>query len=71
MSSTTALIQSSETAEDEHDRVLRWRCAELRRAGYSLLEALLLAVSGEVDLHLAVDLPARGCPHRTAVRILA
>ena len=57
-------------AEDDYDRLPRWRCDELRRAGYDLKYALLLAVNSEVDLRLALDLPARGCPHQTALRIL-
>lgn len=68
---TSILIGSAETAEDERDRIFRWRCAELRRAGYGIRDALLLAVNNEIDLHLAVALPASGCPYETAVRILA
>jgi hypothetical protein len=67
----TALLEESELfAENESDRVLRWRCEELRRAGYVLRDALLLAISPEVDLHLATDLLRSGCPTRTAARIL-
>ena len=68
--SETAPIGFDDSAEDAYDRVLRWRCAELRRAGYGLKDAILLAVNSEVDLRLALDLPARGCPHETALRIL-
>lgn len=71
MSSATAvLIDPADLAETERDQVSLWRCQELRRAGYGLMDALLLAVSHEIDLHLAIDLPARGCPHATALRIL-
>ncbi len=70
MSDLSALIHSADPPEDEHDRIFRWRCTELRRAGYSLKSALLLAVNTDIDLHLAVDLPAKGCPHETALRIL-
>jgi hypothetical protein len=42
----------------------------LRRAGYSIRDALLLAITAEVDLHVATDLVARGCPSGTAARIL-
>ena len=70
MSSATAPIEFDDSVEDEHDRVLRWRCEELRRAGYDLKNAILLAVNPEVDLKLALELPARGCPHETALRIL-
>jgi len=72
MSLTTAQIESiNDAAENEKDRVFFWRCDELRRAGYSFRDVLLLAISDDVDLHLAIDLPARGCPHDTALRILA
>jgi hypothetical protein len=70
VSSTTAPIEFDDSAEDEYDRLLRWRCEELRRAGYDLRNAILLAVNTEVDLRLALDLPARGCPHETALQIL-
>jgi hypothetical protein len=56
--------------ESEAERVIRWRFEELVRAGYSLDEALEIAVHGEVDLHLAVDLAHKGCPPETARRIL-
>ena len=70
MSSATAPTEFDDSVEDEHDRVLRWRCEELRRAGYDLKNAILLAVNPEVDLKLALELPARGCPAETALRIL-
>lgn len=68
---TAIAIASMDAAEDERDRIFRWRCTELRRAGYGIKDALLLAVNIEIDLHLALELPARGCPHQTALRILA
>ena len=71
MSLTTDQIESVNLAESEKDRVFLWRCDELRRAGYSFRDALLLAISDDVDLHLAINLPARGCPHEMALRILA
>ena len=70
MNLTTDQIESVNAAESEIDRVFIWRCDELRRAGYGFRDALLLAISVDVDLHLAIDLPARGCPHETALRIL-
>ena len=70
MSSASAPIEFDDSAQHEHDRVLRWRCEELCRAGYDLKNAILLAVDTEVDLQLALDLPAQGCPHETALRIL-
>jgi hypothetical protein len=50
--------------------VLGWRLDELIAAGYESGDALLLASQAEVDLHLATDLPRRGCPHKTALHIL-
>jgi hypothetical protein len=50
--------------------VLGWRLGELVAAGYEAGDALLLAADTEVDLHLAADLPRRGCPHTTALHIL-
>ena len=55
---------------DETAEILGWRYETLLQAGYSDKEALLLATQDGVDLHLACDLVARGCPTRTAVRIL-
>jgi hypothetical protein len=57
-------------SEAECERIERWRAEELERAGYSHDDAVELAVRSYVDLHLAVELLERGCPPRTAVRIL-
>jgi len=59
-----------ELKETEAERVERWRAEELERAGYDLSAAAMLAASSDVDLHLATDLLARGCPQDTAVQIL-
>jgi hypothetical protein len=56
--------------ETEGERIQRWRAAELERAGYDESDAAELASRTDVDLHLAVELIGRGCPPRTAVRIL-
>ena len=56
--------------QPEHDKVVRWRLEELLAAGYEREDALELALALEVDLHVAIELPRRGCPHETAVRIL-
>lgn len=56
--------------ETEVDRVIRWRAEELERAGYGERGALRLALRLDVDLHLAVNLLAGGCPAETALRIL-
>ena len=54
----------------EHDPVRLWRLDELMRAGYPPADALVLSRRGDVDLHVAVRLVERGCPHETALRIL-
>ncbi len=54
----------------EQERIERWRAAELERAGYGVREAAKLAARTDIDLHLAVELIDRGCPHDVAVRIL-
>ena len=54
----------------EYDRVRHWRLEELERAGYSPLDALVLSRRSDVDLHLATQLVAQGCPVDTAMRIL-
>jgi hypothetical protein len=56
---------------DERDAdVLCWRLEQLQRAGYSGEIAYALAEDTAVDLHAACDLIRRGCPARTAYRIL-
>jgi hypothetical protein len=50
--------------------VIAWRMRVLDRCGYDQDASALLAASKDVDLHLAVDLVERGCPHETALRIL-
>ena len=70
MSTATALIDTEEVPETENERVLRWRLQELRRAGFGFQDSVMLALSQDVDLHLATDLLARGCPVDTALRIL-
>jgi hypothetical protein len=54
----------------EQERLISWRQEELERAGYDKRAALALALETSVDLHLAVDIIRRGCPQRTALRIL-
>ena len=70
MAATAVADELDLQGDDEAARVLRWRCDELRRAGYGVRDALLLAISVEVDLHVATDLLAHGCPSATAARIL-
>jgi hypothetical protein len=54
----------------EEELVLAWRVEELIRAGYDLNTANALAKRSYVDLHEATGLVRRGCPPRTAARIL-
>ena len=56
--------------ETEGERIERWRASELERAGYDEADAAELAGRVDVDLHLAIELLERGCPTRTALRIL-
>jgi hypothetical protein len=56
--------------DTELDRIEDWRREELERAGYPVRQAARLAERHDVDLHLAVDLVKRGCPHSVAVDIL-
>jgi hypothetical protein len=54
----------------ERDQVERWRAGELERAGFDVSLARKLAARLDIDLHLAVDLIADGCPPDLAARIL-
>ena len=56
--------------ERELERVERWRAEELERAGYPTDDAAKLAARHDVDLHRAIELVERGCPHDVALRIL-
>ncbi len=63
-------VAEVERLDDLEMEILRWRFHELLRAGYADNDALTLTTHREVDLHLATELPRRGCPHATALRIL-
>jgi len=54
----------------ERRAIVAWRLQVLLRAGYSWDSSTLLATSPEVDLHVALELLARGCTESTALRIL-
>jgi rRNA processing protein Krr1/Pno1 len=56
--------------ETEQERVEHWRAEELVRAGFDPSDAIALAERRDIDLHLAVELIKRGCPHETAIEIL-
>lgn len=62
-----ALLAEKVTAGNS---VRRWRLAQLQRAGYPPLDALVLSRRDDIDLHLAIELIAHGCPPTTAMRIL-
>lgn len=51
------------------DKVVEWRKEQLRKAGYTEMDALWLATDRKVDLHKACEL-AQICPHKLAVQIL-
>ncbi len=53
----------------ELELVQGWRFDELVRAGYTIPDALELAVRMDVDLHWAASLVRSGCPSGTALRI--
>ncbi|HEV3408072.1 MAG TPA: hypothetical protein VG079_05230 [Gaiellaceae bacterium] len=57
-------------ALDEKERIVVWRAEELERAGFRPAIAKALAAHKDVDLHLALELVKKGCPHDTAIRIL-
>jgi Rubrerythrin, rubredoxin-like domain len=50
--------------------VRRWRFEQLRQAGYSIGDSLVLSGRNDVDLHQATRLLREGCLAATAVRIL-
>jgi hypothetical protein len=55
---------------EQGERVIFWRAEVLERAGYDDGAVLLLAMREDIDLHLAVELLAKGCPPETALLIL-
>ena len=59
------------TAERGDEPVVRWRFAQLLRAGYDRADAEALARQTEIDLHFAINLVHRGCPPQIAQRILS
>jgi hypothetical protein len=63
-------IEFQTFVETESERIERWRAEELERAGYEPRSAAKIAVRADIDLHLATDLLARGCPAELALKIL-
>jgi hypothetical protein len=57
-------------AVSELERVESWRAEVLTRAGYTPSDAVALAARHDIDLHLAAELKARGCPDDLAIEIL-
>jgi len=56
--------------ESEIERIERWRAGELVRAGYDTSGAAAVAARHDIDLHVAADLIAQGCPPELALKIL-
>lgn len=54
----------------EAEQVERWRCRELRKAGYDREAAQVLAICADVDLHDAIRLLEAGCEQDVALKIL-
>jgi hypothetical protein len=63
-------MATAQKTDNRHTDVVRWRFEELRRAGFETQDALIVAADTEIDLHLATRLLRRGCPPKTALRIL-
>jgi hypothetical protein len=63
-------IEVEPVSDTELGEIVGWRLKELKLAGYDETAALAIATNLEIDLHLAVDLPGRGCPFALAARIL-
>jgi hypothetical protein len=70
---TTQIPEAGEetfNAPDPVAKVLGWRVEQLIAAGFEGDDALVLALDRSVDLHVAIELVRRGCPPKTALRIL-
>jgi hypothetical protein len=67
---TMTAAQIETPVVSEVDEVLEWRFEVLVRAGYDVEDAVTLACTREVDLHLAARLVRNGCPSGTAARIV-
>ena len=64
------MIAAETEIRDETELIEAWRAEALARAGYDVGVAAVIAVRHDIDLHLATDLLARGCPAELALRIL-
>lgn len=56
--------------ENERENVRRWRLEQLRNAGYTRDDALVLSGDDDVDVHRAAQLLADGCSAELALAIL-
>ena len=56
--------------EEEAAAVIGRRFSQLANCGYSLEQAIALAVHLDIDLHRATGLVEGGCPPELAVQIL-
>jgi hypothetical protein len=65
-----AVLDPDVLTPTERDQVERWRAGELERAGFDVSLARKLAARLDIDLHLAVELVASGCPPGLAAQIL-
>ena len=63
-------LRMTERVEANMQAVVDWRRRELVRAGYSSEVADEIARRGDIDLHDALALTARGCPSTLAWEIL-
>ena len=59
-----------EVLTEQEEQVLDWRFDSLRRVGFDAELAFLLASTRRIDLHDVLRLVLRGCPPKTAARIL-
>lgn len=64
------MLATADPHTTEPEAVEAWRAQTMVTAGYPEHLALTLAADHDVDLHIACDLLARGCPLTTAWRIL-
>jgi hypothetical protein len=64
------MIAAETETRDETELIEAWRAEALERAGYGARDAARIATRHDIDLHLATDLLAMGCPADLALRIL-
>ena len=64
------MTAASTEIRDETEAIEAWRAEALERAGYGARDAAAIAARQDIDLHLATDLLAMGCPAELALRIL-